>query len=197
MSPLLLAGFMAFWPAASYLLRCAFAGRWVRIDPGQALVHAAAVTLLGMTGEVLFGTVYHAVFDRPLWVYEYLPIHHGYTSVFSLYVWSFYGFHVSLFHDVPPAGQRAADTRLALVVAAEAVLLEMACNLGFLALFGQYLFFYLPGDLWHLSSLQIVPFYFVAGLGIAKTLRRFRHDPAFFTVLSALVAGVLVLGGGR
>jgi cytochrome c-type biogenesis protein CcmE len=104
---------------------------------------------------------------------------------------------VYLFHHVPDARDPRADRRLALIVAAEAVVLEMACNLAFLALTGEYLFFYLPGDLWHLSSLQIVPFYFLSGLAIAKTLRRFRRDPAFFTVLSGLMAGVFVLGAGR
>lgn len=57
----------------------------------------------------------------------------------------------------------------------EAVFLELAYNGIYLLLFGSYIFYYLPanlGPLSHISTLHVIPFYFVVGYFTDSMIRK-------------------------
>ena len=49
-------------------------------------------------------------------------------------------------------------------LAVDILIVELLLNIGLVLAFGQMIFRYTPGDLLHFSSLQTLPFYFIAGL---------------------------------
>ena len=146
-----------------------------------------------MFGEVFSDNLYAAAFGKPLWLYHVPSIHHGYTSYYSVFLWGLYGFYLYLFHDTLHGWNIHSTRKLALIVSLEAIVLEILYNSSHLLVFGDYIFYYLPSDLWHLTSIQAIPFYFLAGAAIVKTIKRFKADPLFFILMNALLVVVLVL----
>lgn len=67
-----------------YLLNCAIAKRWKRVEPLPALVYFSTVALIGLFGEIFLDTAYNFFVGQPLWWYNILPIHGGYTSSFAI-----------------------------------------------------------------------------------------------------------------
>jgi hypothetical protein len=150
------------------------------------------VAMVGVFGEVLLDSLYTAVFGTPLWQYRVLPIHNAYTSYYSLVIWGMYGFYLYLLHD--SLNGRFADSvgLLAVFISVEAIALELLLNLSHLIIFKQYIFYYLPSGLWHLSAFQVIPFYFIAGIVIAKSISGFKSNPWFFTSVNLILVSVLV-----
>lgn len=165
---------------AIYLFNAFLSHRFKKIDYRYATLYVTTLALLGVFGEVLIDSLFKITLGKPLWEYHLLPIHHGYTSYYSLVVWGMYGFYLYIFHDFL-RGRRSklAKRYTSLIVAIEAILLEIAINLMFLAFFGGYIFYYLPSDALHLTSIQAIPFYLVLSVVISKCIKRFRTDPLF------------------
>jgi hypothetical protein len=145
-------------------------------------------------GEILLDSTYDLVVGHPLWYYNILPIYGGYTSAYAVVTWGIYGFHLYLLHDTLDTKWRITRARhLALIFSLEALILEAMLTLSAKLAFGHYLYYYLPADLWHVSSFQNIPFYFICGVVILKTLKRFRKDPLFFSLMSGFLLFVLLL----
>lgn len=185
--------FAISWTAVLYILNSVIAGLPKKIDPKQALLYISSVAMIGVFGEILLDTAYNHFVGHPLWRYNILPFHHGYTSYYALVAWGLYGFHLYLLHGSLADRWSITKTRhLAIIFCFEALLLEALLTLSARAVFGTYLYYYLPSDLWHVSSLQNIPFYFICGVVILKTVRRFRGDPLFFTAMCASLTYVLL-----
>lgn len=192
MTPLELLCFSAVWVAVIYAFNCLLAGRLKEIRLDQMLMYVTSVAVVGVFGEVAVGSIYRALFGAPLWEYHVLPIHHAFTSLYSPVIWGMYGFYLYLLHDhLNKTGQRSTK-KLASLIAVEGIALEVLFNISALIFFKQYVFYYLPPDLWHVSSLQAIPFYFLAGVVIVKYTRSFKGDPWFFTIANMLLICVLV-----
>jgi hypothetical protein len=127
----------------------------------------------------------------PLWEYKLFPIHNAYTSYYSIFIWSTYGFYLYLLHDNLKSNNYPVRT-LAVIVSIEAIILEFLFNLSHLFIFKDYIFYYLPSDIWHLTSIQAIPFYFLAGFVIIKSIKRFKADPWFFIPMNILLVFTLV-----
>lgn len=184
--------FAAAWIAVIYLLNSLIAGSWKRIQWQQALVYCTTVAMIGICGEIFLDTVYKFFVGRPLWYYNILPIHGGYTSSYAIVIWAMYGFHLYLLHGSLAAKWSITRTKhLALIFSLEALLLEALLTISARIFLGRYMYYYLPGDLWHVSSLQNMPFYFLCGVLILKCLKRFQRDPVFFSVLCAWITLVV------
>ena len=177
--------FALLWVAIVYLINCAIAGKFKRIDPKQAALYFTTVAMVGLFGEIFLDTIYNAAFGNPLWRYNILPIHDGYTSSFAIFTWGIYGLHLYLLHGTLNAKSIVKTRHLALIICLEALLLEALLTISAKVLLGEYLYYYYPGDLWHVSSFQNIPFYFIFGVVIINILRRFQTSPKFFTLLSA------------
>jgi hypothetical protein len=148
---------------------------------------------LGLVGEVVGDTGWNLVFHRPLWLYHVLPIHDGYTSLFSLYLWGAVGFHLYLLHNTLRKWGITSIHKLALLFCLEALVLEVLVNLTYLAFFNDFVFYYLPGDLWHLTSLQAIPGYIFAGYVTVTMLRFASRRPLSAMIGSTLLAILLVM----
>lgn len=180
------------WLAAIYLFTSAVTGRFKKIDLGAALLYTTSVAVVGVFGEVLVDSLYQFVFGVPLWQYRVLPIHNAYTSYYSPVIWGMYGFYLYLMHDSLCEYCAQSIRPFAVFIALEAIMLELVLNFSHLATFNQYIFYYLPNGLWHLSAFQVIPFYFIAGLVIAGFARGCKSSPRFFIFTNLVLLSVLV-----
>jgi hypothetical protein len=185
--------FAALWAAIIYALNCAIAKSFKRIEPKQLVLYVSTVALIGVSGEIFLDTFYKLIAGHPLWYYNVLPVKHGYTSSYAIVIWGLYGFHLYLLHGSLAAKWSITRTRhLALIFCLEALLLEALLTLSARLFFGTYMYYYLPADLWHVTSIQNIPFYFICGVVLLKTLKRFRTDPVFFTLMNSFLIFVLI-----
>jgi hypothetical protein len=193
MSPLSLILFAVGCGTIIYVINCLVAGRVKKIDPRQAALYMSTVALIGLFGEIFLDTTYNWIVGRPLWYYNILPIQGGYTSSYAIVAWGLYGLHIYLLHgSLADKWSITCTKHLALIFCVEALILEAMLTIGAKVFLGQYMYYYLPGDLWHVTSIQNLPFYLICGVVILKTLKRFRTDPRFFTLMSLFLIGVLV-----
>lgn len=172
--------FAIAWISIIYGVNCAIARKFIRPQPKTLALYLVTMIALGLIGEITFDTVYRTVFGAPLWEYHILPIHGAYTSIYSLFLWGMIGLHVYLLHGTLQKRGVTSIHALAFIFCLEAIVIEALVNSSFLALFGDYIYYYLPADLWHLTSLQTLPLYLFAGYVTITTLRYAgsRHIPA-------------------
>lgn len=185
-------GFALYLWAFVYTLNCIIARRIVRFRFKTAVIYTIALATLGVFGEVFVGSIYTILFGKPLWQYHVAPIHHNYTSLYAPVLWGTLGFYVGLLHDYLKERGIVRVLYLAPLFAIETLGLEIFANGSFHLFFGDYLFYYLPGDLWHLTSVQTLPFYLPAGIVFVLAMRRFLRDTGFFTVMCGFAGTVLV-----
>jgi hypothetical protein len=176
--------FALIWAIIVYVVNCMIAHKFKRIELKQAVLYFSTVAMVGLFGEVFLDTVYNTVFGNPLWRYNILPIHDGYTSSYAVVTWGIYGLHLYLLHGTLKAKSIVRTRHLALIICLEALLLEALLTISAKLLLGRYLYYYYPGDLWHVSSFQNIPFYFIFGVVIINIVRRFQASPKFFSLFS-------------
>ena len=181
-----------FWIVIVYGFSSLVARKFKKINLKVALLYMATLAMLGVFGEVLIGSVYKYFFGHPFWLYTVLPVHHGYTSKYALFLWGIYGFCMYLLHDHTRGRNIKLTKYLPLMFMASAIIFEALVNLTFLVFFGKYIFYYFPSDLWHLTSVQVLPFYLLGGFILNESLKKARADPIYFTVAATALASVFV-----
>lgn len=175
-----------------YLLDSLYAKCWLTLDK-RAIRYVSAAVLIGVFGEVFIETVYTAIFGQPLWHYQFLPVHGTYTSQFSLVLWAMYGLHIYWTKQTLDRKYgKLAKWKLATVFAVESLLLETFANVVWLILFGYFIYFYTPPDLWHVTTIINIPCYFAAAWAMIGTVKRFEKDPRFYATMSALIVTVFL-----
>lgn len=185
--------FAALWLTIVYGVNIAIARKLIPINLRTALLYFVAIGMIGVLGEIFLDTIYNFFVGHPLWRYNILPIHGGYTSAYAPIIWGVYGFHIYLFHDTLRTKWNITRSRhLALILSIEALLLESALTLSAIPIFGTLMYYYYPGDLWHVTSIQNMPFYFIFGVIASKSMRRFRASPAFFTGFALALILIIV-----
>jgi hypothetical protein len=177
-------------PAVIYILNCAVAREIKTVKLKPALLYVTTVAMMGVLGEVFVGSIYQTLFDKHLWDYTVLPIHEGFTSRYAPVIWGSYGWYLYLSHGTLRRYGITSTKHLALIFALETVFLEALTNGSFKLFFGEYLFYYSPADLWHLTSVQAMPFYLVAGYAIATAVDRFARATRFNIVINSYVTYV-------
>lgn len=185
--------FAACWAVGIYLVNCLIARKVKRVNIKQALLHFLAMAMIGLIGEICVGTVYRHFTGETLWRYTVYPIHNAYTSQYALFLWGIYGFHLYLLHGTLRLKNIRSINHLAFLFCLEAVVIEAAVNITYKLSFGNYIYYYFPSDLWHLTSIQTLPFYLIAGYVIVKVFRRFELRPQLFGAMSMVVVTTLVL----
>ena len=176
---------------AIYFFNAALKRRLIKIDIKIALCYITTVMIIGVSAEIFVDSLYKLFFGVPLWLYRIMPIHHGYTSYYSLFIWGLYGFHLYLLHR--SFGRKIHSIwKLSAFIAIEAIILEALFNIMSLTFLGTYTFYYLPSDLWHLTTVQALPVYSLAGFLIARVIKDERADPWFFTLSNLYMAVVLI-----
>lgn len=188
---MLLLGLLSFstvWITIIYGANCLIVRKFLPVKIPQMSIYVLTMAALGLFGEAVFDTVYKLVLGQPLWEYHLLPIHNGYTSIYSLYLWGTIGLHLYLLHESLRKRGIQSVHILALIFCLEAILLEALVNISHLAIFGSYIYYYLPTDLWHITSVQTLPLYLLAGYITVLAMRFANQLPR-----SALVGNTLVL----
>jgi hypothetical protein len=159
------------------------------------------VLLLALLAESTVNPLYEWAAGHKLWVYRLHPLHEGNVSMLGAMVWSAYGVHLYFTHQM--LGHRLLgrwDNRImhSVVLALEAPLFcEVTGNLTFLLLTGRYYAYYLPGDLGHFTSIQVIPIYglsFFLGLGVLDALKRMPRSRRVPALLFAGGCGWLFAG---
>lgn len=185
--------FALLWLTVVYGVNVAIARKLIAINWRTALLYFLAVGMIGVFGEIFLDTIYNFFAGHPLWRYNILPIHGGYTSAYAPIIWGVYGFHIYLFHDTLRAKWSVTRTRhLALILSIEALILESALTLSAIPLLGNLMYYYYPADLWHVTSIQNMPFYFIFGAFVSKAMQRFRASPGFFAFLAIWLMVVII-----
>lgn len=184
--------FAAAWAVGIYLVDCLLTRQIKHVQLKPALLYVSTMGMLGVIGEVSIGSFYNFLFGTPLWNYTVLPIHHAYTSQYALFLWGIYGLHLYLLHGSSKKGKPKSITWHALTFCIEAIAIEALVNLTFKLSFGRYIYYYFPSDLWHLTSVQTLPFYLAAGFIIFYAIRSFKADIKFYTAMCTSIAFVFV-----
>ncbi len=149
------------------------------------------MAMMGPVGELLVGSLYQGLFGQMLWRYEVLPIHHGYTSLIAPIIWALGGLEFWLATQLLSGRKLGLRWKYGLLMV-DTLFYEMLLNLSFLLVSGGLLFYYIPGDLWHVSSLQTLPFYLVLAVTASRANRYMAAHPRFFMVLCTMVVIALV-----
>lgn len=189
-----LVGVVLFYLLGSLLLR-----EWVRIDAYPLLLSMAVAFLVAIVCEVYLGKLYFLLTGERLWQYRVWPIHDGYTSGLNLIIWPVYGYYVYFFHHV--LQQKSITIRphwlKGLLSGLDGPLLEILANGFFLLFYGTFYFYYLPGDMRHFTSIQVVPLYMVMGVILTLLLETLLQRPQRWLYPAAFyLAGVgFVLAG--
>lgn len=186
----------------SLLLHRTLRGDWPPWRRSEILLHASFVFALAVSCEVLVDSLYEGVFGHKLWEYRVLPAHEGCVSRLAPLVWPSYGVHLYWLRGSLAARFGSLGSRTlfqAAVVGLEAPLFfEVVGNLLFLGFLRTYYARYVPGDLWHLTSLQVVPVYgacALLGFLLLDRLRRHRLGRHPWLPLVFLALGLFVVAG--
>lgn len=190
---------LAFTPVL-YLSTCALARRFLRPRVDALVLYMGTTCFCATLGEVGTNALSMALLKRPIWLYHVWPVNHGYTSAAGLFLWPIYGGFLYFLHQALHANPRLrpfhGDGARVLLLAVDAMLLEIYVNVFSLALFQSFFFFYFRGDLQHFSTGEIFVPYVVlgyAGLKLLAVLERRRHRLAIGLGLQAL--GILLMLG--
>jgi hypothetical protein len=169
-----LVGVVLFYLLGSLLIR-----RWLHIDVYQLALFMAVAFLVAIVCEVYLGKLYYLVTGRPLWQYRVWPIHDGYTSALNFIVWPVYGCYVYCLHQVLLVRRIEIRPRWLQGIASgiDGPLLEILANGFFLLFYGTFYFYYLPGDLRHYTSVQVMPLYMIMGIILTLLLEFLRRRP--------------------
>ncbi|SHE34808.1 hypothetical protein [Vibrio gazogenes] len=162
-----------------YLLSSLLVKQWVRLDIYQLFLFMAATFLTAIVGEVVLGKLYYLVMGKPLWQYHVWPIHDGYTSALNFITWPVYGFYQYCLHYVLTAKKRQlrAYWLVGLASGLDGPILEILANGFFLLFYQTFYFYYLPNDMRHYTSIQVVPLYMIGGMILTLILKQLRERP--------------------
>lgn len=147
----------------SYSINRRLLGEKLVVDVYQLTLTTSCVVVLALAAESLVNPLYTAWAGQKLWVYRVLPLHDGNVSALGGMVWAAYGIHLyftrqMLLRRLPNGLNNNAG--IAVIMGFEAPFIcEVLGNLLFLQLLGEYYAYYLPGDVFHLTSFQVVPIY--------------------------------------
>jgi len=193
--------FAAVFPGCSFLINRRLCGGTLVTDLRGIALLSGLVFVIAMCCEATINPVYEYFHERKLWEYRLFPLHDGNLSALAVLVWTSYGVHLYFLNqylDRLFAGKRRRVLYKGMLIGAEAPLLwEVLGNGFFLLLVGEYYAYYNPGELFHLTSLQVVPIYMVCvtiGLLVYEWVKR--QDLGWRTtgLLYAAGAGFLAVG---
>lgn len=193
MLALKLTAFSSAWVILIYATNSLIARRIVSIDVRRLAIYVLTLSSLGLFGEITFDTLYKFFVNRPLWEYHLLPIHGGFTSIYSLFLWGVVGFHLYLLHNTLKRKDITSTHVLAALFCLEAIALEALVNISYRIFFGGYIYYYLPGDLAHITSLQTLPLYLLAGYITVTALHHANSLPRLSTMGNGLVLAAILL----
>lgn len=154
-----------------YLLWSLVAGTFLKIDFYRLSLYMTVGFLVAVIFEPLCDYIYKYMYGSLLWEYQVLPIFGGASSGIAFLTWPFYGYHAYFFmsmlrhyHIKPPAWLINSMAGI------DGVPFDIIANGASLVFFQIFFFYYPRPELWHLSALWVIPFYWATGIIYALTL---------------------------
>jgi hypothetical protein len=159
----------------------------------EVFMYSGTLALIGCISEVAINSFCRAAFDTSLWTYQVTPVHKGDTSIFAFFQWSLYGYHLYFVRNkIQSFNFKHEDYIFAFILSIEALLLEVFVNISSIYFLNTFIFYYLPADLGHLTTVYVFPFYLLGGAILIGIFNRFLKDPLFFGMLSYSIAFIFV-----
>lgn len=156
-------------------------------------MYSGTLALIGCISEVAVNSFCRAAFDSSLWIYLVTPVHQGDTSIFAFFQWSLYGYHLYFVQKkIQSLKVKHEEYIFALVISVEALLLEIFVNISSTFFLNTFIFYYIPGDMGHMTTVFVFPVYILGGAILIETFKRFLKDPVFFGNLSYSIALIFV-----
>ena len=157
------------------------------------LLHIVGLSALGLVGETAIDFTYNAVFHSPLWQYHVYPIHHAYTSLYAIALWGVAGANLYFIREILRSKKVTSIHRQALIITIESWVFETVINVAFWLVFGDYIFYYLPSDLGHFTSIQVLPLYWLVSYIVLAVFHRFEKDPWFYVVFCMAIGWMIAV----
>ncbi|HEY8094748.1 MAG TPA: hypothetical protein VIE65_01445, partial [Methylobacter sp.] len=115
------------------------------------------------------------------------------TSIFAFFQWSLYGYHLYFVQKkIQSFKAKYEEYIFALVISVEALLLEIFVNISSNFFLNTFIFYYIPGDMGHMTTVFVFPVYILGGAILIEIFKRFLKDPVFFGNLSFSIASIFV-----
>jgi hypothetical protein len=178
--------------AVVYIVSCLRSRKIIKIQPSRLILYISSLAMIGALSEIFCDTVYVHLFHDRLWYYRFLPIHHAYTSQYSPVIWGAMGLYLYLKRPEDEKWTRKQLIILSAFFSIETIIMEGLAVASSRVFLGNYIFYYNPGNLFHVTSLQSIPFFFLVGILTFQALRWFKAQPLFFTVISAYVTAIVL-----
>ena len=176
--------------SVSWLVNRRLAGDGFHIDSYRLILYAVTVFSLAILAEVTVNSLYRFFLGEDLWQYHILPVHGQDVSLLAPLLWPAYGVHLYFIEQTwrkrLPAPLRNTRGHALLHGLDAPLVFEVSGNLIFLLLTGSYYAYYLPGDLFHLTSLRVVPLYMVCIFFGLLLLRRLEQGPRRWRIPAAI-----------
>lgn len=116
----------------------------------------------GMYGELFLFKFIDLLFHAPIWEYRLLPIHNGITSSFGPIMWGNAAIYICFHKNYPlKPSLNAGLLRTFALESLFLLVLETVFNVIAILIFNDYYFYYFVPDLFHLTSLTNLPFWWV------------------------------------
>lgn len=185
--------FFLYLVTVVYFAGFALTNSSTQVRAKEVYMYSGTLALIGCISEVAINSFCRAAFDSSLWVYQVTPIHHGDTSIFAFFQWSLYGYHLYFVHQkIQSLDVKYKEYIFTVFLAVEALLLEILVNVSSNFFLNTFIFYYLPSDMGHLTTIFVFPFYLLGGAILIGIFSRFLKDPMFFGTLSFSVAFIFV-----
>lgn len=172
----------------------------IKIKVRKLLFYMALAFPFCLLLEVGFGNLHYILFEEYLWQYHILPVHDGLTSILNFAIWPLYGLHFYLYDIIEKDWKLPvfwANAAFITKLAISGPLLEFILNLVCQLSFNKYYFYYFPDDLFHYTSIQVVPYYFVASYAFAVAVKYIdNHSDKILLPLTSYSLGLLFLFAG-
>jgi hypothetical protein len=176
---------------SSFVINRRLLGDRLVIDGYRLALTASSVLLLAVIAESLINPLYELWLGSKLWEYRVFPLHDANVSALAVVIWTAYGVHLYFSRQSleQKLGARWSGTcAKSLIMGFEAPLIfEVSGNFVFLLLMNKHYAYYVPADVNHLTSFQVVPIYILCiffGLMILTMLERLPRNrvlpPALF-----------------
>ncbi len=147
----------------SYFANRRLSGDSFSVDAYMLVMYAAMVFCLAVFFEVMINSLYDYFVGENLWEYHVMPLYDRDVSLLAPLLWSAYGIHLYFIEQTYrarlPRFMRNRKAHALLHGLDAPLVFEISGNLIFLLLIGKYYAYYLPGDLFHLTSVRVIPIY--------------------------------------
>ncbi len=178
-------------------LWCLISRQILKFDCRKVIFSMALAFPICLLGEIISGYIHLWFFNHYLWFYTIRPLHSNFTSAYNFAIWPLYGWHIYLCDQALEKFELTPRQYLwatCLKLTCSGLGLEIIANVLMIISLGRFYFYYTPDDLFHLTSLQVVPYYTLCSLALMLLLRKMRHStPSYFISLLLYSSGLIIL----